>query len=316
MKKDARKHTVVFYNVENLYDTTDNKRVKDSDFTPTGDKHWTLERLDKKLQDLARTIDSISSHHPIIFGLTEVENATVTQQLLDTNPLKNFNYRLIHQDSPDNRGIDTCLAYDEDYVKYISHQYLRVHFPWNRDIKTRDVLFFECEINGEEFWIVVNHWPSRSSNSSEKKRQHVAKTIREHLDQIIMKNPESKIIVMGDFNDEPNNLSIERYLGAKREKKIDKNEFYNLANELFESGKGTCVHDGDWLMIDQIMINRNLLQNNNLGLGVDKNEMYIHAPEELIFHKRDYSQPNHTYSGDKYEGGISDHLPVYIKLEK
>lgn len=315
MKKDARKHSVVFYNVENLYDTIDNKRVKDSDFTPMGDKHWTLERLDKKLNDLANTIHSISNHHPVLIGLAEVENAEVTQQLLDTHPLKNYQYKLIHQDSPDNRGIDTCLVYDEEYIKYLSHQYLRIHFPWNAAIKTRDVLFFECEINGEEFWIVVNHWPSRSSNSSEEKRAYVAKSVRERLDQIISSKPESKIIVMGDFNDEPNDLSVERYLGAKRDKKIDKNEFFNLANELFESGQGTCVHEEDWLMIDQIMINRNLLQNNNLGVSVRDNQMQIFAPEELIFHKREYSQPNHTYSGDKYEGGISDHLPVFITLD-
>lgn len=315
MKKNARNHTVVFYNVENLYNTIDDKGVKDSDFTPEGDKHWTLERLSKKLTDLARTIDSISDKHPIIVGITEVENEDVATQLMKTSPLVEHNYKLLHQDSPDNRGIDTCLIYDEDYVKYISHQFLRFRFPWNFDIKTRDALFFECEINGEEFWIVVNHWPSRSSKNSAKKREFVAKTVRERIDQVMARNPESKLIVMGDFNDEPSDLSILRHLDAKRTKNIDEKELFNLANELYESGKGTCVHDGDWLMIDQIMVNRNLLQNKNDGLGIRKNKMYIHAPEELIFHKKDYSQPDHTYSGDRYEGGISDHLPVYVKLD-
>jgi endonuclease/exonuclease/phosphatase family metal-dependent hydrolase len=143
----------------------------------------------------------------------------------------------------------------------------------------------------------------------------VAKCVRERLDQVTARNPESKIIVMGDFNDEPSNLSLARHLKAKRSKNIDGKELFNLANDPYEKGEGTCVHDGDWLMIDQIMINRNLLQNNNDGLEVRKNKMYIHAPEELIFHKKDYSQPDHTYSGDRYEGGVSDHLPVYIKLD-
>lgn len=315
MKKDARRHTIVFYNVENLYDTLDNKKVKDSDFTPFGSKYWTPDRLNKKLKDLAETIHGISIHHPIVVGLTEVENAEVAQQLLETPPLSSHNYELLHQDSPDNRGIDTCLAFDTSYVKYQSHQFLRVRFPWNADIKTRDVLFFECEINDEEFWIVSNHWPSRSSNSSERKREFVAKTVRERLDQIMVRNPESKIIVMGDFNDEPNNFSLERHLRARLTKNIDETEFFNLAHELFEQGKGTCVHDGDWLMIDQFMINRNLLQNKNNGLSIRNNEMHIYAPENLIFRKKDYSQPNHTYSGNRYVGGISDHLPVYIRLE-
>lgn len=312
--KDARKHTIVFYNVENLYDTIDDKHVKDSDFTPTGSKHWTEQRLEKKLKDLAQTIDSISPNHPIIIGLTEVENEGVTRALMNTSSLKEYGYELIHQDSPDVRGIDVCMLYDPAYIHYLSHEYLRIHFPWNEDIKTRDVLFFECEINDEHFWVVANHWPSRRSESSEKKRNHVAKLIREKLDEIMINNPSSKVMVMGDFNDEPNNLSLERHLRAKRSKNIDNRELFNLAAEHFEDGHGTCVHDGDWLMIDQFMINRNLLQNNNDGLEVRKNEMHILSSEDLLFHKRDYSQPDHTYSGDRYEGGISDHLPVYIKL--
>ncbi|MCB9197697.1 MAG: hypothetical protein H6600_04505 [Flavobacteriales bacterium] len=315
MHKEYRNHTIVFYNVENLYDTVDDPGVKDSEFTPFGEKNWTEERLRKKLSDLAETISGISVKHPLIVGLTEVENRNVVQQLLDTEPLRNHSYELIHQDSPDNRGIDACLYYDRDHVKYLSHQFLRVHFPWNRDIKTRDVLFFECEIGGDELWVVVNHWPSRSSNSSEKKREFVAKTVKERIDQITSRNSDCKILVMGDFNDEPNNLSLERYLGAKRSKNIDEQELYNLAAELHSKGKGTCVHEGDWLMIDQMMINRTLLQNTNNGLGIKNNEMHIHDPKELIYRRRNFSQPNHTFSGDRYEGGISDHLPVYVKLE-
>lgn len=314
MKKDARNHTIVFYNVENLYDTIDDKGVKDSDFTPEGDKHWTLDRLSKKLTDLADTIHNVSSHHPIIVGLTEIENRNVALQLMNTLPLSNNQYALIHQDSPDNRGIDVCLFYDQEYVNHLSHFYLRIHFPWNKDVKTRDVLFFECAINQEKMWIVVNHWPSRASNFSEKKRKHVAIQVRAELDRIIKDDPEIKILVMGDFNDEPNNISLDRLLKAKPTKKIDNSELFNLAADLHKDGKGTCVHDGDWLMIDQIMINRNLLQNNNDGLSIKDNKMHIHSPEELIYRKGDFSQPNHTYSGDHYVAGISDHLPVFVKI--
>ncbi len=314
MKKNVHNHTIVFYNVENLYDTIDNKGVKDSDFTPGGAKHWTQERLEKKLVDLATTLDNIHSKHPIIVGLTEVENREVARQLMEKLAQEDCNYKLLHQDSLDVRGIDLCLIYDSSFVTYISHLYLRIDFPWNTDIKTRDVLFFECEINQEKLWVVVNHWPSRRSSSSDKKRNHVAKAVRARLDEIIRHDPDVKILVLGDFNDEPNDLSLERYLKAKRTKNIDNEELYNLATELHEKGVGTCVHDGEWLMIDQVLINRNLLQNKNDGISIKRNEMHIHAPASLLFHKRDYSQPDHTYSGDKYEGGISDHLPVYVKL--
>lgn len=315
MPQDHRNHTIVFYNVENLYNTIDDPGVRDSEFTPYGAKNWTADKLEKKLSDLSKTIDGISTKHPLIVGLTEVENREVVLQLLDTQPLSDYNYELIHQDSPDNRGIDTCLFYDKDFVSYKSHQFLRIHFPWNRDIKTRDVLFFECEIGKEELWVVVNHWPSRSSNDSERKREFVAKTVRERLDQISKRNPESKIIVIGDFNDEPNNLSINRHLGAKTNKSINDKELYNLTAPLLDKGEGTCVHEGEWLMFDQIMINRNLLQNTNNGIGIKNNEMHIHAPEELIYKRKNFCQPNHTYTNDRYEGGISDHLPVFVKLE-
>ncbi|CAG5087348.1 endonuclease/exonuclease/phosphatase family protein [Parvicella tangerina] len=314
MKKAAKNHSLVFYNVENLYDTIDDKGVKDSDFTPSGNKHWTLDRLSKKLVDLAETIDSIPGKHAILIGLTEVENRSVALQLLQTSPLSTHQYALLHEDSPDNRGIDVCVLYDQEYVNYLSHYYLRIHFPWNKDIKTRDVLFFECAINGEKLWVVINHWPSRMSESSAKKRDHVAKQVRAELDKIIEQEPKVKILLMGDFNDEPNNLSLERHLEVKRSKNIDHREFYNLAADLFEAGEGTCVHDGHWLMIDQIMINRNLLQNNNNGFAIEDNKMYIHGNERLIYHKKGHSQPNHTYSGDHYVGGISDHLPVYVKI--
>lgn len=249
--KDARKHTVVFYNVENLYDTIDDKGVRDSDFTPEGEKNWTIERLSKKLTDLASAIGGISKKHPVVIGLTEVENRGVATQLMKTSPLRDHNYKLVHQDSPDNRGIDVCLFYDQEYVKYLSHEYLRLVFPWNHDIKTRDVLFFECEINGEEFWFVVNHWPSRGSNNSEKKREFVAKCVRQRLNQVMARNSGSKIIVMGDFNDEPSDISLLRHLDARHTKNIDDTELYNLANEHFEQGKGSCVYEGGWLMIDQ-----------------------------------------------------------------
>lgn len=312
----AKGHSMVFYNVENLYDTIDDPEVADTEFTPHGDKHWTSDRLQKKLDDIGEVLINIAPKHPIIVGLTEVENREVVEQLLGTDVLKEINYQLIHQDSPDNRGIDLCLFYDEDLVEYISHQYLRIHFSWNPDIKTRDVLFFECKINNEHFWIVVNHWPSRRNGSeeTENKRVHVAKEVRKRLDYIMKNYSASKILVMGDFNDEPSDLSIVRHLKAKANKNIDELELFNLSFADFEKDQGSSSHDGDWMMIDQMMINRNFLQNKNEGVGVANNRSYLFKDEMVIFKNKHFTKPNQTYAGDKYVGGVSDHLPVYIKL--
>lgn len=293
----------------------DDKGVSDGEFTPEGEKNWTESKYQKKLKDLAQTIQGLENKHPVIVGLTEVEDKGVVEDLINTYPLSEFKLEIIHQDSPDTRGIDTCLLYDKEHVKYLSHQYLRINFPWNLDIKTRDILFFECEMDNEHFWIVVNHWPSRRSESSEKKRIHVAISVQERIKSIMLKHPDSKCLMMGDFNDEPNNLSITRYLKAKSSKNISSDEFYNLAYVPFEKGKGSSVHEGNWLMIDQIMVNRAFLQNNNKGIGIRNESMKIGNDDTLIHRSKYEEKPNQTYLGDRYVGGISDHLPIYVILD-
>ena len=149
--KSAKNHSILFYNVENLYDIHDDPKVSDTEFTPHGDKKWNLERYHRKLHALSKILLNASNNHPIIAGFTEVENRGVVEDLILKTQLSEFHYSIIHQNSPDNRGIDLCLIYDKDYVKRIGHEFLRINFPWNKDIKTRDVLFFRCQINDENF---------------------------------------------------------------------------------------------------------------------------------------------------------------------
>ena len=315
--KSPNNHSILFYNVENLYDINDDKKVSDSEFTPHGDKKWNEERYQRKLKSLAKVISSASTKHPIIAGLTEVENRDVVEDLILKTELSDFNYSIIHQDSPDNRGIDLCLIYDKDYVKRLSHYYLRIDFPWNRDIKTRDVLFFRAEIDNENLWIIVNHWPSRRDGAAETedKRIHVAKEVRRQIDKIQEDFPQDKIVIMGDFNDEPHNRSIEQILKAKRSKNIKSDEFYNLMTEADKNEEGTSTHMGEWLMIDQIMVNRNFLQNKNDGLGILHNSATVYASKNILYCRANGNcQPNQTYGGDHYIGGVSDHLPVFITL--
>ena len=255
---------------------------------------------------------------PIIIGLTEVENKEVVEDLTKKTSLIQYKLEIIHQDSPDNRGIDVCLIYDSEYVKSISHEFLRITFPWNKDIKTRDVLFFRCEINGENIWIVVNHWPSRRDGAevTEEKRLHVASIVREKLEHIMANFPEEKILIMGDFNDEPNNKSLERILKAKVDKNIRSDEFYNLMSRVNMHEEGTSSHMGEWLTIDQIMINRSFLQNKNDKTSILNNVAVIYNQEDVLYCRPNGNcKPNQTYGGDKYLGGVSDHLPVYAVLD-
>ncbi len=316
--KNAKNHAILFYNVENLYDVHDDPKVSDAEFTPNGDKKWNIERYHRKLNALSKVILSASKKHPIVAGFSEVENRSVVEDLILKTDLVNFNYTVIHQDSPDNRGIDVCLIYDKDFVKRITHEFLRVDFHWNQDIKTRDILFFRCQINNETFLIVVNHWPSRraGADETEDKRLHVATAVKNKLKTHQTNFPNDKILVMGDFNDEPQDKSIDRILKSKRHKNIKQDEFYNLMTEADKNEKGTSSHMGEWLMIDQMMINRNFLQNNNDGLGVKNQKAKIYSGNDVLYCRANGNcQPNQTYGGDYYLGGISDHLPVLIELE-
>jgi hypothetical protein len=81
-------------------------------------------------------------------------------------------------------------------------------------------------------------------------------------------------------------------------------------------------------MIDQFLVSENLIKGKSSIKG--KNEafrpqwiythrgMEIFAPEALFAEDATYMgvKPKRTYSGPRYLGGISDHLPVVFKLYK
>jgi endonuclease/exonuclease/phosphatase family metal-dependent hydrolase len=317
--KSASGHPIVFYNVENLFDIHDDKGVMDSDFTPSGKNKWTKERYERKLRSLENILVNIDSKHPIVVGVSEIENRGTIEDLIGQKTISKINYEIIHRNSPDNRGIDVGLYYDADRVAYIQHEYLRIEFPWNRDIKTRDVLFFQATLNDENFWFVVNHWPSRRNGTAEteEKRLHTAEMVRKKLEEIQFDYPNDKIIIMGDFNDEPIDKSITQILRAKRDKKIRADEFFNLAAEKDKNHQGTSTHMWEWLMIDQMMVNRNLLHAKKPSLCLKSDSMGIFEKEDVLFCRvNGKCQPNATYKGTQYTGGVSDHLPVYIILEK
>lgn len=313
------KHLIVFYNVENLFDTKDDPLTSDEEFTPFGEKEWTEERYQKKLKDLADVIDAISpSTLPSFIGLAEVENYDVVKALSKTGTLSQAKYKIVHAESPDNRGIDNALLYDAKYFKKSNHEFIRVNFPWNEDIKTRDILHcWGTNIYGEEIHIYVNHWPSRRDgvNETEKKRLRTAEELKKSIAKVQSSNPEAKIIVMGDFNDLPNNKSIKEVIDAKGER--EKGVLVNLSTSEFKKGKGTIVHEREWLMIDQMLVTPNFLEQNTNGWYLHKkqNKAKSFYDDMVLYTARDGDKmPNKTYGGDRYYGGYSDHLPVYFWL--
>lgn len=312
--------SIMFYNVENLFDTKNDFLTEDDAFTPGGEKEWTQERYRKKLKDISNVIASLSlKKTPLLVGLSEVENIEVVEDLIQEPVLtNNSNYAIVHEESPDTRGIDVALVYDQNRFRYISHESIRIDFPWDERIKTRDILYVQGALASDELLhVFVNHWSSRrkGKKATEKKRLYIAEQLRKKVEDVLKQDANAKILVMGDFNDHPNDKSIQHVLKARKYQGIKDDELFNLMAYLNNEGKGTYVHNNKWGLLDQLMISKTLL-NATEGVKIKHNKGYILKKDWMLYEKRDGSkQPNKTYGGDNYYGGYSDHLPVYLILK-
>ena len=306
----------MFWNVENYFDTYDNPSTTDEEFTPTGDNRWGRARFEKKRDDIAKTILLAADQYgdlPALIGLAEIENAFVLQELLEETPLARTQYKYIHKDSPDSRGIDVALLYREELFTPLETKYIGFSFP------TRDVLYTKGVVNGlDTLHIMVNHWPSKRGNeeSSGRKREYVSLKVSHVVDSILLRNPAANIVLMGDFNDTPASSPLKN-LG----------QLTNLA-KWADGAEGSYKYRESWSMIDQFLVSENLIKEKSSING--KNEafrpqwiythrnMEIFAPEALFSEDATYMgvKPKRTYSGPRYLGGISDHLPVVFKLYK
>lgn len=306
---------IVFYNVENLFDTKDNPHTQDDDFTPDGYKAWDTSRYNTKLDRLASVIKLFKTQ-PLFVGLVEVENRHVLEDLIKETGHQS--YGIAHFDSPDKRGIDCALLYDQQAVKIIESYTLTVQLEDDWDFVTRDILCVHAQLSdGVELHLFVNHWSSRREGKyqTEHKRIAAAKTLREQIDDILALKPKANIVVMGDFNDHPDDDSLEYMLRAKAAGEAREDDLINLLYDEHQAGEGTAVYKGDWAVLDQMIVSQSIYHE-QAGLGIISNDAAIIKTEDLLFTYRSGDQkPAATYGGKKYYGGYSDHLPVYIALK-
>jgi len=307
-------HTVAFYNLENLFDAIDDPDTLDDDFTPNGSRKWTPRRYQKKLGKLAKTIGEIGLEAvglpPVLVGVAEVENETVVQDLLATEPLNKYNYQYVHYDSPDERGIDNALLYNKDNFEVISSEAIPLivySLAGQRDT-TRDILYVHGILNGEEVHIFVNHWPSRRNGEVETdyKRIAAAKTINEYMGHIEEGTENPNYIVMGDFNDGPSSTSIQTLMS--------RNKLHNPMETLRSPNRGSANYRKSWSLFDQIMVSHNFL---NYEKGTHSFcDANIFDETFLREFKGKYKgSPHRTYVGRRYMGGFSDHFPVYVQFK-
>jgi predicted extracellular nuclease len=307
-----KKATIVFYNVENLFDTIDDPAINDEEFLPESPKRWDSGRYYKKLNDIAEVLASINKEElPELIGLCEVENLSVLEDLVETEKLARGKYRIIHVDSPDKRGIDVALLYRQGEFRAFSHDAILVNPGFN----TRDILYVNGKLGKDELHIFVNHWPSRVGGveKSEPNRIVAAETLKEIVDDILSANAQAKIIIMGDMNDEPENKSLSEVLEAAPPDSIAR--LYNLMFPFKKQNKGSYNYQGNWNVLDNIVVSSSVLHERGFVLN-DQLGQVFHETWMEYTNKNGNMSPNRTYGGPNYFGGVSDHFPVYIQLER
>ena len=313
----------MFYNVENLFDTKDDPLTSDDEFTPQGARRWTNKRFNKKLNDLAKVILSASGWEtPGLIALCEVENQYALDKLRENTPLKKMSYKTIHKDSPDFRGIDVAFLYDEAVFYPLEYHYFPLTGPDGEILKTREILYVSGVIAGSDtIHLFANHWPSRYSGLLESKdlRKLAAETLRSQVEKLQENYVNPKIVIVGDFNDQPDDESVSVHLGAEEFADVedfnDMLKLWNLSYAWMNKEIGTLKYQSQWSVFDQIIVSGALLHQEN-GLFTRPEWAQI-AKLPFLLEKDERwggQRLNRTYYGFKYQGGFSDHLPVLLKL--
>jgi predicted extracellular nuclease len=300
---------LAFWNVENLFDTLDDPSVDgDEEFTPTSAKAWTEQRLAIKTGNLARVItDMNDGAGPDILGLCEIENRAVVELLVASLASLQREYEIIQQDSPSRRGIDCAIIYDRQRVTLRSHDFILVAAG-----NTRDIVEAEFAISSYQFHVFVNHWPSRGNPESH--RIVAATTLRDRIDQLLAADSAADIVVLGDLNDEPTNVSVRQYLRTTGDlASLDPGTFYNSMWPIHvDSDAGTYVFENRWEVIDHVILSPGLLQQDGLRwlsgtTEVIRHDYQMYVPSDV----NSIPRPSRSYTGDNFHAdGYSDHLPV------
>lgn len=303
-------YSVGFYNVENLFDTIDDPLTNDNSFLPKSRRKWTSERYFHKQEQLSKVIFHLdSTYHTAIIGLAEIENRAVLADLLIRPSLRDLPYEIIHQDSPDERGIDVAAIYNKDIFNYEEHNYVSIELNDKNKGATRDILLVTGTIENQQCTFIFSHWPSRSGGQtkSDPARKKVASFIYLIAKKIHTDYPKREIIVLGDFNDTPTNASVFKELGADTLLNAS-TFFYNTAYKQAIEGKGSYYYKGQFSMLDNAVVLQNMLNS--------KNALFTIATPPFLCFKTQSGKlvPNRTYSGIKYFGGFSDHFPIVISV--
>lgn len=345
-EKRYRLYGVAFYNQENLFDTLHDYGKNDYEYLPDGKNAWGKMKYEAKLKNMARVLSELCTDKlpagPAVIGLSEVENRRVLEDLVRQPVLAGRGYEIVHVDGPDRRGVDCAFLYNPRqfrlersmlvpyYYKSADQPDVDLGFYVDKDGQvqayqelkgdttyiTRGFLLMSGRLADEKAHFIVCHWPSRAAGSEA--RERAGYQVCRLKEALLKQDPESKVIIMGDMNDDPNDKSMTEALACKH-KVGDVRETEDLYNPwwntLYKVGQGTLLYDGKWNLFDQIVFTGNLLGKDRSTLKFFKHEIFVR--DYLFQQEGKYKgNPFRTHAGGVWLNGYSDHLPVYIYLVK
>ncbi|MCR4851971.1 MAG: endonuclease/exonuclease/phosphatase family protein [Prevotella sp.] len=319
-------YAVGFYNLENLFDTCHDEGKNDYEYLPTGTYRWNARKYEHKLRNMSKVLsemgtDKLPGVGCALIGVSEVENANALDDLVAQEPLRARNFKYVHIEGPDRRGVDCAMLYNPSLFtvdSVVLHQYVQ-ELEQDSAYYTRGFLTVLGRMANEPVGVIVCHWPSRASEGFY--RESGARQVKVIKDALLRDNPALKIFVMGDMNDDPTNKSMTKELSCKSEIKDTRDgDMYNpWYNVLVKKGTGTLVYDGSWNLFDQIVMTPNLLDRKQ-----KKDYSTLTYWQNQVF-RRDYliqrdgqykGGPKRTHAGGVWLDGYSDHLPVVVYLLK
>lgn len=329
LDKDLKSFCIGFYNVENLFDTINQPGVIDEEFTPTGLNRWDTDKYERKLQNMSFVISILGgAPGPDVIGLAEVENRGVLEDLIKMPSLVDKNYGIVHYDSSDPRGVDCAFLYKKDRFQVTRSAARPVVIPEEPHTSAREIVHMEGIHDGETFHFLVAHWKSRSGGekASMHRRMASARIMRFMVDSILSVDNNAKIFLMGDFNDDPTSPSVIKGLQAKPKVKNlhQPEDLFSPMYALYKDGFGTLAYRDSWNLFDIMIANTNAVK----GVGKDNEYKLYRHPKNgyyaFIMNASFLTQaqgkykgyPLRTIVGGQYQGGYSDHFPVYMYMVK
>ena len=293
--------------MENLFDTHDDPHTDDDDFTPQGEYHWTRRKLDAKLQGIYKTL--VMMELPDVVGLAEVENSNVLRDLCQGTPLAQVPYRYVHYNSPDRRGIDCALIYRSDRFTVTTSRPVSMSDS-AAGFFTRDILVVEgVTVGGDSVCLVLNHWPSkRGGDEATVHRLSIAQTVRTLMGELHKKHPGSAVIALGDMNSTSDEAPVAEGMGFGTD--TVNPEGIRLLTKRLPKSWGSHKYQGQWRYIDQVF----LLAGEEWLVRDFRLIRFGHLLSDE--NRRPGQRPKRTYQGPRYEGGLSDHLPLLLTLKK